>query len=103
MACNAEEPGRSRRLLPPGIGVKPDYAEVHSNLGNALKDQGKLEEAIACCRKALQLKPDYAEAHCTLGVALKEQGKLDEASPVTAARWNLSRILSRATTTWATP
>ena len=28
--------------------IKPDYAEAHSNLGNSLKDQGKLEEAVAC-------------------------------------------------------
>ena len=44
-----------------------------------LKDQGKLEEAIACYRRALELKPDYAKAHNNLGNALKDQGKLDEA------------------------
>ena len=26
--------------------MKPDYAEAHYNMGNVLKDQGKLEEAI---------------------------------------------------------
>ena len=30
-----------------------------------LKDQGKLDEAVACYRRALELKPDYAEAHAT--------------------------------------
>ncbi len=44
-----------------------------------MKDQGKLDEAVACYRRALQLKPDYAEAHSNLGNALKDQGKLDEA------------------------
>ena len=44
-----------------------------------MKDQGKLDEAIACYRRALELKPDYAEAHNNLGNALKDQGKLDEA------------------------
>ena len=43
------------------------------------KDQGKLDEAIACYRRAVELKPDYAEAHNNLGVPLKDQGKLDEA------------------------
>ena len=43
------------------------------------KDQGKLDEAVACYRRALELKPDYAEAHNNLGNALKDQGKLDEA------------------------
>ena len=43
-------------------------------------DQGKLDEAIACYRRALELKPDYAVAHNNLGNALKDQGKLDEAA-----------------------
>jgi predicted O-linked N-acetylglucosamine transferase (SPINDLY family) len=31
-----------------------------------LKDQGNLDEAVACHRRALELKPDYAEAHSNL-------------------------------------
>ena len=31
-------------------------------MGNALKDQGKLEEAIEAYNKALAIKPDYAKA-----------------------------------------
>jgi len=52
-------------------------AEAHSNLGNALKEQGRYDEAIAAYRRAIELKPDYAEAHNNLGNALKEQGRLD--------------------------
>ena len=44
-----------------------------------LKEQGKLDEAIASYTKALSLKPDYAEAYYNMGNALQEQGKLDEA------------------------
>ena len=57
MGSNSEAVACYRRALE----LKPDYAEAHNNLGNALKDQGKLDEAVACCRRALQLKPDYAE------------------------------------------
>jgi tetratricopeptide (TPR) repeat protein len=35
---------------------------------------GKLEEAIAEYRIAIELKPDYAEAHCDLGHALSASG-----------------------------
>ena len=45
----------------------------------SLKDQGKLEEAIASYQQALRLKPDYAEAYSNLGNALQDQGKLEEA------------------------
>jgi predicted O-linked N-acetylglucosamine transferase (SPINDLY family) len=61
------------------IVIKPDYAEAHSNLGNALKDQGKLDEAIAAYHRAIAIKPDYAEVHSNLGNALRDQGKLGEA------------------------
>jgi predicted O-linked N-acetylglucosamine transferase (SPINDLY family) len=59
--------------------IKPDYAEAYNNLGNSLRDQGKLDEAIACYRQALLIKPDYAEAYNNLGNSLRDQGKLDEA------------------------
>ena len=48
-------------------------------MGNALEEQGKLEEAIEAYNKALTIKPDYAEAYNNMGNALKEQGKLEEA------------------------
>ena len=56
----------------------PDYAEAHSNLGNALKEQGKPDDAVACYRRALELNPDFAGAEQP-GNVLKDQGKLDEA------------------------
>jgi Flp pilus assembly protein TadD len=44
-----------------------------------LAEQGKLPEAIAEYREALQLKPDYPEAHNNLGNALAGQGNLEAA------------------------
>jgi tetratricopeptide (TPR) repeat protein len=59
--------------------LKPDYAEARCNLGNALKEQGELDEAVASYRRALEVKTDFVEAYNNLGNALKDQGKLDEA------------------------
>ena len=59
--------------------IKPDYAEVHYNLGNAFRDQEKLQEAIEAYGNALSIKPDHADAYLNLGNALKDQGKLEEA------------------------
>ncbi|HBH73456.1 MAG TPA: hypothetical protein DDY43_08430, partial [Synechococcales bacterium UBA10510] len=56
--------------------LKPNYPEAHNNLGNALKEQGDLDAAIASYKTALQLKPNYPEAYNNLGITLKEQGDL---------------------------
>jgi tetratricopeptide (TPR) repeat protein len=56
------------------IRLKPDYAPSHYDLGIALMEQGKRDEAISEYRVAIRLKPDYAEAHCNLGLALQHQG-----------------------------
>src|SRR5208283_3541971 len=45
------------------LQIKPDSAQIHSNLGNALLQKGNVDEAIAHCQQALQIKPDFAEAH----------------------------------------
>ena len=52
---------------------------MHGNLGVALKDQGKLDEAVACYRRALELNPDFAAAHSNLGNALQDLGRPEEA------------------------
>jgi tetratricopeptide (TPR) repeat protein len=54
-------------------------AEAYNNLGAALEEEGKRDEALACYRRALELKPDYAEALKNIGNAFLEEGKLDEA------------------------
>jgi tetratricopeptide (TPR) repeat protein len=61
------------------LRLNPNYAKAHYNLGLALYDQGKLEEAIACYRQGLRLNPNDADTHYNLGIALHDQGKLEEA------------------------
>ena len=52
---------------------------VHNNLGSALNELGKYDEAIAHYNEALRLRPNFAEPHYNLGTALAQQGKLKEA------------------------
>ena len=61
------------------LSFKPDDAEAYNNMGIALKEQGKPEEAIEAYNKALAFKPDYVDAYNNMGIALKDQGKLEEA------------------------
>ena len=73
------EARRSGRLLPPGTGTETGLRRGPQQPGQCPQGSGKLDEAVACYRRALELKPDFAEAHNNLGTALKNQGKLDEA------------------------
>ncbi|HEX5093750.1 MAG TPA: tetratricopeptide repeat protein [Burkholderiales bacterium] len=54
-------------------------ASAHIDRGNASREQGRLDDAIAGYRQALALAPDHAIAHLNLGSALLDQGRLDEA------------------------
>ncbi|MBV5323783.1 MAG: tetratricopeptide repeat protein, partial [Rhodospirillaceae bacterium] len=37
-----------------------------NNLGNLLREQGRLQESVACFRKAIEISPDYLGAHSNL-------------------------------------
>jgi tetratricopeptide (TPR) repeat protein len=52
---------------------------AHTNLGNALTDLRRFDEAIVQYQKALELRPDYADVHYNLGNVLAARGRLDEA------------------------
>jgi tetratricopeptide (TPR) repeat protein len=52
---------------------------ARGNLGAALLQDGRVEEAITQLRRALATQPGYREAHVNLGNALARTGRLDEA------------------------
>ena len=52
---------------------------AHYNLGIALNDRGKTDEAIAQYQQAIELRPRYAEAHYNLARLLAQKGQLDDA------------------------
>jgi tetratricopeptide (TPR) repeat protein len=56
------------------IARNPGAWVAHHNLGAALGARGRVDEAIAQYRRALDLHPDYADAHNSLAVALRGQG-----------------------------
>ena len=80
MLC--EDQGTARpghRRIPRGDPAPARPRPCPLNLGYVLREQGKLDEAIAEYRTAIRLQPDDADAHTNLGIALRKQGKLDEA------------------------
>ena len=75
LLSNSRQARRGNRGLQQNSVIKPDYAEAYNNMGNALREQGKIDEAIEAYTKALTIKPDYAEAHNNMGNAFQEQGR----------------------------
>jgi len=61
------------------IRQNPDVADYFSNLGTALQQQGRYEEAAKSFDRALLLKPDLAEVWYKLGEILRQQKRNDEA------------------------
>ena len=57
----------------------PNDAEVHCNLGAALRGAGRLKDALASFRRAIELRPDIAQVHNNLGNVLKDLGRLQDA------------------------
>jgi len=52
------------------IDLEPRNATHHFNLGNALRDQGKLPEAIAAYKKSIELNPRFPRSRENLAVLL---------------------------------
>ena len=61
------------------IAANPDLAEAHCNLGNILRGDRRLNEALKHYDLALGIIPDQAEIHANKGVALQELNNLTEA------------------------
>ena len=56
-------------------------AEAHTFLGWAYSFQGRIDEAIKECEKAIQIDPDFGNPYNDIGVYLIEKGEYDEAIP----------------------
>ena len=55
------------------LAIKPDSAQGHLDLGNAYMRTGRLAEAIAQFKIALQLQPRYADARNSLAAAFADR------------------------------
>src|SRR5262249_19277121 len=67
------------QAIDPGCEYAP---EALNNMGTALRQLGRAEEAIDCFRRAMALRPEYFEAHVNLADTLEEAGRVDEAARV---------------------
>ncbi len=90
------DPAERIRFYQAALVIRPQSSRVYVNLSNALYEQGKLEEAEAASRKAIEFKPDYAEAHGDLSSILLAQGKPAEAEAACRKAIELKHDLAEA-------
>ena len=65
-------------LISQAIEIDSNQSSFFYNLGNILKEQGRLEESIEVYQQAIHIQPQFADIYSNLGVVLKEQGRLEE-------------------------
>jgi hypothetical protein len=99
------EPMRAAAHFQTVVELQPRSAPALFNLGTALMDAGRLDDAVKCLRQSLDINPDYVLARINLGNVLASLGALEEAveqyrralalEPDNAVvRSNLSRVLA---------
>lgn len=69
---------RAIELYRGSIEIYPT-AEGHTFLGWALSYQGKLDEAIEHCHRAIEIDPDFGNPYNDIGVYLMQRQQFDEA------------------------
>ncbi|AJY12322.1 tetratricopeptide repeat protein [Burkholderia dolosa] len=71
LACQLKQYDAGLALMTRSLVARPD-ASYFNNVGNMLRECGRLADAIAHYRRAIALRPDYPEAHNNLGNALRD-------------------------------
>ncbi|HEV2971491.1 MAG TPA: tetratricopeptide repeat protein [Pirellulales bacterium] len=59
------------------VDKRPQNARAHNGLGDAFKDQGNTEQALAQYEQALEIKPELSESFLSLLHILSAQDRLD--------------------------
>ncbi len=62
-------------LLEKAVRLESNFGYLN-NLGNIYRSANRLEDAINCYQKALELNPGSADSHLNLGIALTEKGEI---------------------------
>ena len=55
------------------------FAAAHSNLGSVLKEQGRIDQALAHYHQAIAIDPMFADPYSNMGNAYKDLGQIDNA------------------------
>ena len=73
------DPKRAETAFRKSVNIDPAFAQGFNNLGNSLREQGRLDEARKSYLQAVSLNPNFAQGLGNLGVVLKEMKKYPQA------------------------
>jgi protein O-GlcNAc transferase len=79
IAARENNTGQALQIYSRVTEIDPKYAPAHYKRGNALKDGGQLEAAVASYDRAIELDPGHAHAFCNRGAVLEHLNRLDAA------------------------
>ncbi len=77
------------------IALDPDFIEAHYNLGIALKDQRRIDDALGCFDTVLVKNPDHVDAHWDRALAWLVAGDFARGWPEYEWRWRLAEHAPR--------
>jgi protein O-GlcNAc transferase len=70
------------------LALEPNFPEAYNNLGNALREAGRSEEAIACYTACIQLQ--YTRAGASGGMPVVAHGRATGIAPAAAQRLSVA-------------
>ncbi|HUB11330.1 MAG TPA: tetratricopeptide repeat protein [Acetobacteraceae bacterium] len=94
-ALQQAQHARAAELIERAIALRPS-APAYANLGAALRNLGRVADALAALRLALELDPTAAEAHSNLAAALLDAGEQQAALDASEAALRLRPDLPAA-------
>jgi Flp pilus assembly protein TadD len=80
----AGQPGEAVKKFRAAIAADPEHFEAHHGLVRALRDAGRLEQAVATALALTALTPNDPLAHTALSISLQHAGHIPEAEAAAA-------------------
>jgi Flp pilus assembly protein TadD len=80
----AGSPGEAAQAFRAAMAADPDNVEAHHGLVRALRDAGRLEQAIGAALALTALTPGDPLAHTALSISLQRAGHVPEAEAAAA-------------------
>jgi tetratricopeptide (TPR) repeat protein len=69
----------AERAMRTSLAIQPRQQQVHANLGNLLRQEQRLEDALVCYQEALAIDPDFISARVSMGHCYRDLHRVPEA------------------------